>query len=65
MLAISWRDQLDAEVAAIALSAAGVEDRQERWIAAGACIAGRMQTSCFGIVDAETSFRAAPRTWRD
>jgi len=52
-------------VAAIDLSAAGVNDRQERWVAADACTAGRMQKSCLGIVDAETSFRAATRTWPD
>jgi len=50
--------------AAIDLSAAGLDDRQERWVAADACIAGRA-ACCFGIIDAETSFRAATRTWPD
>ena len=58
-------DRLDAKAAAIDLSAAGLDDRQERWIAADACTPGRMQQSCFGIVDAETSFRTATRTWPD
>jgi hypothetical protein len=56
-------DQLDAEAAAIDLSASGLDDWQKQWIAADACIAGRVQPSCFGIVDADTSFRAATRTW--
>jgi hypothetical protein len=30
-----------------------VDDRQERWVAADACTAGRMQKSCLGIVDAD------------
>jgi hypothetical protein len=51
--------------AAIHLSAAGLDDWREPWIAADACTAGRMQQSCFGIVDAETSFRGATRTWPD
>jgi hypothetical protein len=56
---------LDAEAAAIDLSAGSLADPQEQWIAADACIAGRMQHGCFGIVDAETSFRAGTQTWPD
>ena len=58
-------DRLDARAAAIDLSAAGPDDRQERWIAADACFAGRTQKSCSGIVDTYTSIRAAPRTSPD